>query len=218
MALNSCGMKIETWMDRITSESNLWLNALKLEDGGNYHEAFFLYLKDAEESLKQHALIRAALSCSCAANCLTMTADLASASNLYLRTAMIYETNGDMVIGESVRETLWSYQEAFEYYHLACQSDKAQIVYDKYVSLARKINPFLGEEEAMKSLRFRNESIKNLRTNQVSSNIQISTQITNAMEIFLLEVDSVYGNKSGNAVLKMFTKTRGIKSEKSSIN
>ena len=217
MALSSCGMKIETWMDRITNESNLWLNALKLEDDSNYHEAFFLYLKDAAESLKQHALIRAALSCSCAANCLTMTADLATASRLYFHAAMIYEKNGDLVLGESIREALWSYQEAFEYFHLACQSDKAQIVYDKYVSLTRKINPFLGEEEAMKSLRFRNGS-KNSTINRVSSNMQISTQIANAMEIFLREVESVYDAKSENTALKMFTKTCGIKSEKSPIN
>ena len=217
MALSSCGMKIETWMDRITNESNLWLNALKLEDDSNYHEAFFLYLKDAAESLKQHALIRAALSCSCAANCLTMTADLATASHLYFHAAMIYEKNGDLVLGESIREALWSYQEAFEYFHLACQSDKAQIVYDKYVSLTRKINPFLGEEEAMKSLRFRNGS-KNSTINRISSNMQISTQIANAMEIFLREVESVYDAKSENTALKMFTKTCGIKSEKSSIN
>ena len=218
MTLNSCGMKIETWMDRITNESNLWFNALKSEDGSNYHEAFFLYMKDATESLKQHALIRAALSCSSAANCLTRTTDLAFANHLYLHTAMIYETNGDLVIGESVREALWSYQEAFEYYHLACQSDKAQIVYDKYVSLTSKINPFVGEEEAMKSLRFRNRSIRNSKLNHLSSNIQISSQIANAIEIFLREVESVYRNKSDNIVLKIFPKTGGINSEKSSIN
>ena len=218
MALNSCGMRIETWMDRITDESNLWLTALKLEDGNNYHEAFFLYLKDAAESLKQRMLIRAALSCSCAANCLTMTADLVSASHLYLHTAMIYETYGDMIIGESVREALWSYQEAFEHYHLACQSDKAQIVYGKYVSLARKINPFLGEEEAMKSLRFRNKSVKNSRINHVSSNMQISAQVANAMESFILAVEPIYGNKSGNTIFKMFTNMCGIEIEKSPIN
>src|SRR5574337_506335 len=130
-------------MHRITSESNVWLNAIKMEEEGSFFEAFFLYIKDTAESLKRNFLLRAALSCACAANCLSHTGNLIASRQLYLRTAMLYETNGDSIIGESVREALWSYKESYEYYFLGCDGEKSQVVYDKYVSLARRINPFL---------------------------------------------------------------------------
>ena len=59
-------------MDRITNESNLWLNAIKMEDEGSYLKAFVFYLKDSSECIKQNSFVRAALSCSCAADCLAM--------------------------------------------------------------------------------------------------------------------------------------------------
>lgn len=191
-------MKIETWIDRITDETNLWHNATKMENGGNFFEAFFLYLKSAEDSLKQNSLIRAALSSSCAANCLSMTGNLAGARQLYLQTAMIYEINGDTILDKSVRETLWSYQESYEYYQLSCDSEKAQTVYEKYVSLARRVNPFEGEE-AMKSLRLRKKSAEENKNNITITNIQISTQAVNAMESFLRTVESVYNEKNPQA-------------------
>lgn len=189
--MNSCRLKIETWMHRITSESNLWLNAVKLEEEGNYFEAFFLYLKDAAESLQKNLLVRAALCCSCAANCLAVVGNLAASRSLYLQTAMLYETNGDSIIGESVREALWSYKECYEYYQLACDSEKTQVVYDKYVSLARRINPFLGEEEAMKLMRQRKMATNVAKNDITQTNMQISAQIDNAMGNILKSIESI---------------------------
>lgn len=184
-------MKVETWMHRITSETNVWLNAIKMEEEGSFFEAFFLYLKDAAESLKRNFLLRAALSCSCAANCLSHTGNLVAARQLYLRTAMLYETNGDSIIGESVREALWSYKESYEYYSLGCESEKSQIVYDKYVSLSRRINPFLGEEEAMSEMRQRKKTINAIKSDGTQTNIQISTQVENAMNEILRTIESI---------------------------
>lgn len=183
-------------MHRITSESNLWLNAIKMEEEGNFFEAFFLYLKDAAESLQRNLLVRAALCCSCAANCLSITGNLAASRQLYLQTAMLYETNGDSIIGNSVREALWSYKECYEYYHLACDSEKAQVVYEKYVSLARRINPFLGEEEAMKLMRQRKRTSSVIKNEITQANMQISTQIDNAMGNILKTIESICTKKN----------------------
>ena len=190
--MSSYGLKIETWMHRITSETNLWLNAVKMEEEGNFFEAFFLYLKDAAESLQKNLLIRAALCCSCAANCLSVTGNLAGSRHLYLQTAMLYETHGDTIIGESVREALWSYKECYEYYQLACDSEKTQFVYGKYVSLARRINPFLGEEEAMNLMRQRKVATNMAKNDMGQTNRQISAQIDNAMENILKTIQSIY--------------------------
>ena len=183
-------------MDRITNESNLWLNAIKMEDEGDFLEASFLYLKDAAESLQQNSLIRAALSCSCASNCLSMTGNLEASRQLYLQTAMLYEINGDSIIGESVREALWSYQEGYEYYQLACDSEKVQIIHDKYVSLTRRVNPFLGEEEAMQVLRQRRKKTGEIKSDITHTNMQISTQVANAMESVLKAVESIHTKKN----------------------
>ena len=215
--MNSYGLKIETWMHRITSETNLWLNAVKMEEEGNFFEAFFLYLKDASESLQKNLLVRAALCCSCAANCLSVTGNLAGSRHLYLQTAMLYEIHGDYIIGESVREALWSYKECYEYYHLACDSEKTQVVYGKYVSLARRINPFLGEEEAMKLMRQRKMATKVAKNDMAQTNMQISAQIDNAMENILKTIQSIY-TKNNSKVDNSESKNKVKKFEKSLIN
>ena len=182
-------------MDRITNESHLWLNAIKMEDEGDYLKAFIFYLKDSSECIKQNSFVRAALSCSCAADCLAMDGNLAGARQLYLQTAALYEDNAVHVIGNSVREALWSYQEAYEYYNLACENNKAQSIYEKYVSLSRKINPFFGEEQAMESLRIR-KSDKAQQSGVHTSNMQVSADVDNAIKNFLHDLASTSDEKS----------------------
>lgn len=189
--MNQVGLKTETWMHRITSESNIWLNAIKMEDEGNFLEASFLYLKDTAESIEGKFFAKAALSCSCAANCLSIAGNLAAARRLYLQTATIYELNGDLKMGESVREAIWSYKESYEYYNLACESEKTQIMYEKYLSLARRINPFLGEAEAMNLLRQRGKSSKGLDGGITQVNLKISAQVDNAMENVSRAIESL---------------------------
>jgi tetratricopeptide (TPR) repeat protein len=189
--------KLDRWIERITSESNLWLNAIKMEDNGNYLEAFHLYLKDASEWLKKESLIRAALSCSCAANCLSKTGNLVATRQLYLQAAVIYEENANIIMSRSVREALWSYQEAYEYFYLALESEEAERIFEKYVSLARKINRFSGEQDAMNSLRQRRISLEHSKIDINSTNMQISAQVESAIESFLSSMKSVthYNNK-----------------------
>jgi hypothetical protein len=113
---------------------------------------------------------------------------------------MLYETHGDSIIGESVREALWSYKECYEYYHLACDSEKTQVVYNKYVSLARRINPFLGEEEAMNLMRQGKMATSVAKNDLAQTNRQISAQIDNAMENILKTIQDIYAknNSDGN--------------------
>lgn len=172
-----------------------------MEDEGNYLEAFLFYLKDSAEYIKQNSLVRAALSCSCAANCLAMTGNLATARQLYMQTATMYENNAKLVIGESVREALWSYQEAYEYFNLACENNKAQHIYEKYVSLSKKVNPFVGEKEAMESLRTRKVDQKS-KSNIHPTNMQVSADVDNAIKNFLNEIGPIYDDKSNPPIFQ----------------
>jgi hypothetical protein len=84
-------------------------------------------------------------------------------------------------------------QEAYEHYILADASDNAQIVYEKYASLAAKINPLFGLREAIQGLEFRKvtaESIQ-LATKPFSkaaiqkASMQVSLEITKTIEDFI---------------------------------
>ena len=197
--------KFETWMDRITNESNLWLNAIKAEDDGNYLEAFLFYLKDSAECIKQNSFVRAALGCSCAANCLVITGNLTASRQLYMKTASIYENNANLVIGHSVREALWSYQQAYEYYTLAYDNNKARNIYEKYISLSKKVNPFAGEKDAIESLRMMEIDCKSGSSTH-SKNMQVSADVDNAIKNFLNEVGSVSDKSSSPLLQRIFKK------------
>lgn len=147
-------MQVKTWLQRLTDESNLWFNAVKAEDEGSLESAISYYMKDAAECIKQRSLVRAALSCSCAANCLARMNAWSPARALYSEAAGIYVENSEVAMSESIREALWSLQEAFENYALAGDG-AAETVRDRYVTLATRISPFSRAEQAAKELESR---------------------------------------------------------------
>jgi hypothetical protein len=93
---------------------------------------------------------------------------------------MAYEKNADLVIGESVRESLWSLQEAYENFLLASDYYRAQQIFDKYLSLARKLNPF-GENETMDVLRAKKKSIENIKAH-INPALKNSNEISAAID------------------------------------
>src|SRR5688572_28743148 len=101
-------MQVKTWLQRLTDESNLWFNAVKAEDEGDLSGAASYYVKDAAECTRQRSLVRAALSCSCAANCLAKMGAGPHARMLYSEPAGIYVENSEIAMSESIRESLWS--------------------------------------------------------------------------------------------------------------
>jgi hypothetical protein len=151
-------MQVKTWLQRLTDESNLWFNAVKAEDESDLVRAVEYYVKDASECIKQHSLVRAALSCSCAASCLARMGAGPHAQTLYSEAAGIYMENAGVAMSESIRETLWSLQEAYENFALAGDADAASSVRDRYVALAARTNPFTGAEQAIKELDSRKAS------------------------------------------------------------
>jgi hypothetical protein len=134
-------MQVKTWLQRLTDESNLWFNAVKAEDEADFVEAASNYLQDALRCLEQN-LVRSALSCTCAANCLTKMGAKAEAEDLYALAARIYMQNSNVAMSESIREALWSMQEAIENFVLAGNYNEAEQARNKYVALATRTNPF----------------------------------------------------------------------------
>lgn len=179
-------INVNTWSDRLIDRDNYWLTAVNMEDDGNLFDAVKFYLKDAIECLNNVSLVRTALSCSCAATCLAKTGNSEHANALYRETAALYEENAESVIADSIRESLWSLEEAYEYYFVADDFDKAQIAYDKYMVLAKKINPLFGLEEQKETLEFRKFNAQAIKFNNRSlPKRQLSSEVIRTMEELL---------------------------------
>lgn len=176
-------MKIKNWTDKITDEFDPWFNALKMEDGADFVEASVLYLEDATRSLQKKLFLRAALSCLGAAECLVRVGHTTDARKLFLETAMIYEENGEQILGTSIRESLWSLQQAYENFILASDYYRAQQVFDKYIFVAKKLNPFYGEKETMELLNAKKKEMEDIQQSWIaSSNIKDENKLYEAIE------------------------------------
>jgi hypothetical protein len=195
-------MQVKTWLQRLTDESNLWFNAVKAEDDGNFENAISYYMKDALESIKHHSLVRAALSCSCAANCLAKMGALSPARMLYSEAGGIYVENSKAVMSESIREALWSLQEAFENYALAGDS-AADAVRARYVALAARISPFSKTDKAVKDLESRRTE---LAKPDPKKEIRIHNRLAREIE------DFVNARKSGGVEIVPFDSSYVMKS------
>lgn len=176
-------MQAVTWKDRITDGANLWLNATRIEENGDFAEAAVFYLKDGADCLKHGMAARAALSCSCAANCLEKVGDMNAARNLYFEAGKIYEETADSVFGDSIREALWLMQEAHDQYLLGGDEQKATETYERCVRLIRKVSPFDTGSLANQLLRVRKSS--DIRAPGLPKSAPQTSDVKNAVEVFL---------------------------------
>ena len=133
---------IKTWSDRLIDRENYWLIAINMEEDGKPIDALQFYIKDAIKSLEVSLYNKAALSCSCSAKCFENIRNFHYARIFHMEAATLYEYNADYILGDSIRESLWSLKEAYEQYMLSREFDRAKIVHDKYISLSIKTNPF----------------------------------------------------------------------------
>ena len=148
-------MQVKTWLQRLTDENSMWFNAIKAEDEGHFDDAASYYLNDALGCIKQRSLVRAALSCSCAANCLSRMGALSQARTLYSEAANIYVENSEVAMSYSIREALWSLQEAFENYVLADNMEKANVIREEYLKLAARTSAYFTAGGLEKDLELR---------------------------------------------------------------
>ena len=156
-------MKVRTWLDTITDESNQWLNAVRMEDSGDFFHAPAVYLDDALQCMKTGSLARAAISCSSAANCLARLGDFEDALLLYAETASIYEENANLNAKRSIRESSWSLLHSFEYFILVSDEPNAQRIAKKYVELSIRADQFDGKDKALNTLGMRRERVQEAR-------------------------------------------------------
>jgi hypothetical protein len=181
--VNALDMQNITWIDRIADDSNLWFRATRSEDEEDYLSAIRFYLLDASDCLRHHTLLRAALSSSCAADCLTRIGDFNLARALYSETAGIYQENSETNMSHSIRESLWSLRETYEYLLLSDEKQKAQEIYKRFSLLAKRVDPFYQDEKIQ--LPQANGILGNLKIGRDFTHLKSSTEVVQATENFL---------------------------------
>ena len=137
-------------MEKLTDDANPWLTAVRMEERGELAKAILLYLEDAKTCLNDSTVVRAALGATCAADCLIRFGLAGKGRRLYHVSGMLYWDNADARLGASVRESLWSLQEAHQSFLLAGEEENAKHVRQLFTSLARRANPFIGERDTFR--------------------------------------------------------------------
>jgi hypothetical protein len=190
-------LKVKTWMDSFTDERNSWFNAVRLEDSHDYSSATLIYIEDASRCLGRSLFIRAAMSSSCAASCIATLGDSTDALKLYSSAALLYEHSGDLSIGKSLRESLWSLLHAFEYFTLISDHLSAERVSKKYADLARRVDRFEANS-VFEALKVRRDSVLEARSNlsappngYVQKNVPESSRIQRSVKSFLQQVETL---------------------------
>ncbi len=135
-------MGVTTWLDRITDESNLWLSAAKAEEAKDYRAAAAQFLEDASDCLSRGSKVRAALSCYCAAECVSRIGARKEAQQLYYRAGKLYTEIADHGVSGSIREALWALQRAYGCFVLADEAKDSEMVFEAHRLMARRANPF----------------------------------------------------------------------------
>ena len=140
--------KPKNWLERLLDEENYWLKANHMEDDGNLLDAVEFYIIDAIKSTNNNYIVKTALSCSCAADCLNKLGNKEDARKLYSLSASLYEKNADYKIKTTIRESVWSLEQAYNNLIMANQIVHAKKIYSRYRQLASKITPtFLFKED-----------------------------------------------------------------------
>jgi hypothetical protein len=128
--------------------SNKWLQAIRLEGGGQFSEAVILFLEDALTYLEKAEPARAALDCSCAADCMEKMGEVTCSRELYREAAYAYLNNAALT-NLSIRESLWSMRVAYEHLLLANDNEAAKELYAILAPLSRRIDSFARAETSI---------------------------------------------------------------------
>lgn len=173
------------WLERLTDDANLWLTAVRMEEQGELLKAVLLYLDDATKCLDEGTAVRAALGATCAADCLAGLGLPGKARRLYHVAGMLYWDNADLRMVTSVRESLWSLQEAHESFHLAGEAENANQAELLFKSLARRANPFIGERDVFRLPSKADLGVGLYGPNALRGDAEESSELAKALEGFL---------------------------------
>lgn len=181
-------MNKPTWSDKVTDKTNPWFLAIDLEDSGRYADAAEFYINSTISSWQNGSCVRAALSCSCAANCLDKLSNLNLATQLYYESASIYESHSLHIINKSIRETIWSLQRAYQGYVQAQRKDKAEEMLGKYESLIAKVNLYSSIDTIASTSSTTKDPVQHAQSKSSSSNNHntsaVSEQLTQRIKFF----------------------------------
>jgi hypothetical protein len=175
-------MGVTTWLDRITDETNVWLSAVKAEEAEDLETAATLFINDAATCLGSGSLVRAALSCSCAADCLSRAGAVEPGKRLYFEAGVMYSDTAEAMFSSSTREALWSLRRAYECFVLAEDVKESERARESFALLARRANPFVTGTEGFELPKVRPVARTSV---QVRVSTQAGSPVAGALDRFL---------------------------------
>lgn len=144
---NSKETKTISWSDKLVDPSNYWLKAVNKEEEKEYEIAADSYLNDAIRSFDKGSFNRAALSCTCAANCISKLGDRKTAQKLFFEAGILFETKANTVSSESIRESVWALRQSYQNFIMSGDVKKAEEICQMINMYADKTNPLFGSHE-----------------------------------------------------------------------
>jgi hypothetical protein len=162
-------IKTVSWSDKLVNPSNYWLKAVNKEEEKEYDIAAESYLKDAMTSFGRGSLNRAALSCSCAALCMSKLGDRRTAQSLFFEAGTLFETKANTVSEESIRDSVWALRQSYENFVMSGNLKKAEEIHETIIFYAKRINPFSGPEEIRRMRDVTETILDNVKYDSVES-------------------------------------------------
>jgi hypothetical protein len=137
------------------------------------------------ECLRARMMVKAALSCTCAGDCLVRLGLRRYARQIYREAGRLYLENADAVAGSSVRELLWSLREGYQLFSLSDENQTAAEVRMRFSVISKRVDPFLNDEQ----LRLQLPEAAKLDLDTPDTNIQLiqgGSDVAMEIEQFLL--------------------------------
>lgn len=144
---NEKRVKITSWSTKLLDSSNHWINAVNKEEEKQYEMAAELYVKDAIECIHKESYNKAGLSCTSAAICMSKIGDDSNAQKLFFEAGSLYENRANLILNESISESVWALKQSYENFIMSGDLKKAEEIHDRIIMYATRINPLSGSHE-----------------------------------------------------------------------
>lgn len=144
---NEKKLPITSWSSKLLDTSNHWINAVNKEEEKQHEIAAELYLKDAIECIQKKLFNKAGLSCTSAAMCMSKIGDNSNAQKLFFEAGSLFENRANLIVSESISESVWALKQSYENFIMAGDLKKAEEIYERIIMYATRINPLSRSHE-----------------------------------------------------------------------
>jgi hypothetical protein len=131
----------KSWVEKVTDDSNVWLQAVRLEAEGDFEGASGYFLEDAEHYKSKGLDARVALSLVCAGRCKAKLGNVKEARKFYRDAGVFYTNFAEKALESSPHEASWAFEKAAECYKYGAYATKAKELKDRSKDIEKILKP-----------------------------------------------------------------------------